>query len=71
MGKESMHSKIDTLKSWLQGRKPVAKKKEETHNEVRVSDMPRYIKGMKRQTYALAFKDNHTWLFMIQREFTT
>jgi hypothetical protein len=48
MGKESMHSKIDTLKSWLQGRKPVAKKKEETHNEVRISDMPRYIKGMKR-----------------------
>ncbi len=48
MSKESMHSKIDTLKSWLQGRKPVAKKKEEIHNEVRISDMPRFIKGMKR-----------------------
>jgi nicotinamide riboside kinase len=65
-----MHSKIDTLKSWLQGRKPVAKKKEETHNEVRVSDMPRYIKGMKRYI-RIAFKDNHTWLFtMVMRVIT-
>ena len=48
MSKESMHSKIDTLKSWMQGRKPAVVKKEETRDEVRVSDMPRYIKGMSR-----------------------
>ena len=71
MSKSSMRSKVDTLKEWLKTKKPVAKKKEETHNEVRISDMPRYIKGMKRQTYALAFKDNHTWLFtMVMRVIT-
>ena len=43
-----MRSKIDTLQSWMQGRKPAVVKKEETRDEVRVSDMPRYIKGMNR-----------------------
>ena len=71
MSKSSMRSKVDTLKEWLKTKKPVAVRKEPTREEVRVSDMPRFIKGMKRQTHMLAFTDNHTWLFMIQREFTT
>jgi len=48
MSNSSMRSKIDTLQSWMQGRKPVVVNKEETRNEPRVSDMPRFIKGMNR-----------------------
>jgi hypothetical protein len=48
MSKSSMRSKVDTLKEWLKTKKPVAVRKEPTREEVRVSDMPRFIKGMKR-----------------------
>lgn len=43
-----MKSKISTLQSWLEGRKPVAVKRQVSRSEPTMSDMPRFIKGMKR-----------------------
>lgn len=48
MSKSSMKSKISTLQSWLEGRKPVAVKRKREVSEPTMSDMPRFIKGMKR-----------------------
>ena len=48
MSKSSMRSKIDTLKSWMQGRKPVEVKHTPQNNGPVMNEMPRFIKGMKR-----------------------
>lgn len=48
MSNSSMKSKISTLESWLQGRKPVEAKRAPQNSGPVMNERPRFIKGMKR-----------------------